>query len=531
MTKESGKAEARYNQLQIDRTPFIQTGKECARYTVPALTPEPWTAKRRLRTPYQGVGARGVNNLASKLLLTAFPPNTSFFKLQPDVLAVEEEEAAQQQQMLAEIDQALGKVERAVMSEIETSGDRPVMFAVLRHLIINGNCLLYVGEDGSQLYSLNRYVVQRDPMGNLLEIVIHEQVAPASLDPKVLASLKDGARYKTETKRKGSQEKTLNIYTHIERKDGVFEFYQECMGQTIPGSPGTAPLDALPWMPLRFTYVEGEDYGRSHVEEYLGDLVTLEGLTKAIKEGSAAAAKLLILVEPNSTTRAKTIAEAPNGAVREGSANDVTVVQMDKFADFRTALETMQMIERRLEHAFLLNTSIQRSGERVTAEEIRFMAQDLEDALGGVYSSLSQELQAPYVRVRMRMMERSGRMPSLPHDIVKPMITTGLDALGRGHDRSKLVGFSKTIADVFGPQALPQFIHPEELVKRLATADGIHPDGLVKDAEEAAQEQGMAQLQQALQSAGPEAGAALAQVLGTSGVPGVPANNTPPAQQ
>ena len=61
-------------------------------------------------------------------------------------------------------------------------------------------------------------------------------------------------------------------------------------------------------MALRLIVVDGEAYGRSYVEEYLGDIKSLEGLTKAIVEGSAAMAKLLIFVSPNGTTRKRTVA-------------------------------------------------------------------------------------------------------------------------------------------------------------------------------------------------------------------------------
>ena len=68
---------------------------------------------------------------------------------------------------------------------------------------------------------------------------------------------------------------------------------------------------------------------------------------------------------------------------------------MQKFNDFRVAQESAQKIEERLAAAFLLNSSVQRDAERVTAEEVRFMAQELESTLGGVYSVLSQEFQLP----------------------------------------------------------------------------------------------------------------------------------------
>ena len=100
--------------------------------------------------------------------------------------------------------------------------------------------------------------------------------------------------------------------------------------------------------------ISAENYGRSYVEEYLGDLISLEGLSKAIVEGSSASAKTLFMVAPNGTTRAKALAESENGSIIEGSANDVSVLQVGKFPDFRVAEATMSKIEQRLSYAFLL---------------------------------------------------------------------------------------------------------------------------------------------------------------------------------
>ena len=138
--------------------------------------------------------------------------------------------------------------------------------------------------------------------------------------------------------------------------------------------------------------VDAESYGRSYVEEHLGDLISLEGLSKAIVEGSSASAKTLFMVAPNGTTRAKAIAESENGSIIEGNANDVSVLQVGKFPDFRVAQATMMKIEQRLSYVFLLNASVVRDSERTTAEEVRMTAQELQDSLGGIYGILSQEI-------------------------------------------------------------------------------------------------------------------------------------------
>ena len=119
----------------------------------------------------------------------------------------------------------------------------------------------------------------------------------------------------------------------------------------IEESIGEYPLEKSPWLPLRYTQTDGEDYGRGFVEEHIGDIKSLEALTKAIAEGSAAAAKVLFMVNPNGTTRARTLAEAPNGAIAQGSDGDDQFYNL-LFNDFRTAQATMQGITDRLSQAF-----------------------------------------------------------------------------------------------------------------------------------------------------------------------------------
>ena len=121
----------------------------------------------------------------------------------------------------------------------------------------------------------------------------------------------------------------------------------------IPGSRGTAPKSASPWLVLRFNTVDGEDYGRGRVEEFIGDFKSLEGLSQSLVEGAAAASKVIFLVSPSSTTKPQTIAQAGNGAIVQGRPEDVAVIQVGKTADFQTAANMAQQIERRISDAFL----------------------------------------------------------------------------------------------------------------------------------------------------------------------------------
>ena len=64
------------------------------------------------------------------------------------------------------------------------------------------------------------------------------------------------------------------------------------------------------------------------------------------------------------------------------------------------------MIQDRLSQAFLLNSSVQRNAERVTAEEIKFVASELESTLGGIYGVLTQEFQQPLLKLIMNKMKK-----------------------------------------------------------------------------------------------------------------------------
>jgi hypothetical protein len=490
-------AVARFEQLQGDRSPFLRRGQDASKLTIPALIPETTGTAAKLKTPFQAVGARGVNSLASKLLIALLPPSTPFFKLSIDSLALLKEG---QEGLETEIDKGLRVIESALMNEIEISNDRVAMFEALKHLIVGGNVLLYLTDSGLKVYHLNRYVCKRDDVGNIIEIITKETVHPQALPPDFLEMIKKKDNYDA-----ADFDEDLDIYTHIKRYGDDFNWHQECKGEKIPGTDGNSKIDTSPWICLRWVRIDGEDYGRGYVEEYQGDLISLESLMQSVIEGAAASAKCVFLVNPNGVTRAQTLAKAPNGAIREGSAADISTLQVNKGGDFQVAFSAIQRIESRLEYAFLMSRSIQRDAERVTAAEVSIMANELENSLGGIYSILTQEFQLPYLKRRMHMLVRSGKAPKLPEKIVQPKIVTGLQGLGRGNDRAKLIEFIGTVSQALGPDVMRMYMNVDEAVKRLANSIGIDTANLVKTQEQIQQEMQAQQQQQLIQHLGPAA--------------------------
>lgn len=491
LDKQKGGCAKRYEKLASDRDIYLERARDAAKYTIPSLVPESGHgASTKLYTPYQGIGARGVNNLASKLLLSLLPPNSPFFAMKLDDFTITE--LAQQEGARAKVDEALNKYERAVMTEIENSGMRAPIFETLKHLIVAGNCLLFLPPDGgARVFPLSRYVVKRDPMGAVIEVIIKETRSVQSLPEDIREMLKDEHKdgLPSDTHHDGkAKDSTVDIYTHLYREKTSYRMYQEVRGQVVPGTEGSYPLDKSPMLALRWTRIDGEDYGRGYIEEYIGDLISLEGLSKAVLEGTAASAKVVFLVNPNGTTKARDLSKAENGAIIAGNPAEVGVLQVGKQADLSVAMSTIQTITERLSFAFLMNSAIQRAGERVTAEEVRYMAGELEDALGGVYSILSQEFQLPMVNRIIARMTRQKKLPALPKGVANPTIVTGLEALGRGHDLNKYQMFMAALQSL-GPEGIAQHMNIGDYITRIGTALGIDMDGLVKDEAQLAQEQ------------------------------------------
>ena len=435
------------------------------------------SSHKTLTQPWQSVGAKAVVTLASKLMLALLPPQTTFFKLQikDDKLGTD-----LPAEIRSELDLSFAKLERMVMDSIAASSDRVTVHQAIKHLVVGGNALLFMGKEGIKHYPLNRYVVERDGNGNVIEIVTKELINKKLLPVDII---KDPLKVNDETTNHSND---VEVYTHCKLDNNRWVWHQEVYDKTIPGTQGKAPRDASPWLVLRFNSVDGENYGRGRVEEFIGDLKSLEALSQAITEGSAAAAKVIFLVSPSSTTKPQTLAKAGNGAIIQGRPDDVGVVQVGKTADFATALQQMQSLERRLAEAFLVLTV--RQSERTTAEEVRLTQLELEQQLGGLFSLLTVEFLVPYLNRKLMVMQRSGELPRYPKDLVKPTIVAGINALGRGQDRESLTAFITTIAQTLGPEALMKHLNADEAIKRLAAAQGIDVLNLVKSMDQQQQE-------------------------------------------
>ena len=492
------KAEAAWSRMCSDREQFLDQAIDNSSLTIPSLIPESARSvglgrETGLNSLYQGLGARGLGQLASKVLTSLMPPQEPFFRMVLDEGAVtryiEQTGGSLPPDAREKLMALLARQEKAVIGRLNKMRVRSKLSMGMRHLLCGGNVLLYLGGERLRVYIFAKYCQALDPEGRPLEVVIKEEVSP-----QVLKAMKPRAKVDPN----GAQK--VCVYTHIKwdyAKDRV-EWVQQDKDGDIPDTSGNSPIAGCPWIPLSINRIDGEDYGRAPIEEFLGDLASLNELTRAQVEAALQMSKVVWSNNPNGMTRAQDFAMAENGDVIAGSDGDLTAITAgDKVRELQGGVQVMGMLERRLGYSFLLTESVQRDAERVTAEEIRLMAESLDSGLAGLYSDLSDQLQLPMVQAIVYKMTQAKELEPLPEELVSPQVTTGLDAIGARNERNRLLGWIQTLQGAIGPEGVMQRLKVEPFAQRLASYDHLEVDGLVMTEEEiagAAQQEQQARL-------------------------------------
>ena len=483
-----------YNKLIDNRTAYLDRARDAASLTIPQLFPNDGDdGNTSYPTPYQSMGSRGVNNLANKIILSLFPPNSAFFKMGLNPADMQALGASQ-----GEVEKSMYIIESSIIAEMEASSLRPKLIHLLKQDIVGGSAILYIPVHGTpEVHRMDTFGIKRDKRGNILKLVIKEEVNIQELDRSVSRTISG------LTEKELSGDANIDLYTIVVNDGGRFVTWQTIKETHIKGSEGIWSKKEMPYIFVPFVDT-GEDYGRSYIEDFYGDLSSYEGIRKSILQAAAESARIIYLVKPNATLSTKSLEKAQSGDVLTGSLDDVGTLQADKRLDLQVTQQEAEVLRMDLGSIFLLDSSVRRNAERVTAEEIRRVAQELEVALGGIYSTLANTLQEPLVRLYMNRLVKQGKLDDILKDSVEYEITTGSSALGRGTDFQTLTTFINTLGSILPPEVMGSSINMEEMIRRLAYSLDVNTAQLVKTAEEQQQEMEQQQKDQLEQQIAPE---------------------------
>lgn len=481
-------------------------GRLMAELTVPyVMPPDGYQTGDDIPGNNQSISAMCLNTLTSALVLMAFPPNQPILRFE----AIEYEIQAQvdkDPELWSRTELALARLEITHRKRLQTTTIATAYGEYVKLLLTVGNGLWrHLKLASPTVHKPDSYVVKRDKQGNPLLAILKECVNLQGMDRDhvdfIMANVPAN-----HWEDKAEWEREVDVYSILkastdENGERTWCYWEEWEGHVLPDTEVETDYDTPPMWPGWLIPVYGQDWGQGYCEQYRGDLYTVEAHASAINDGASLAALSLLFTKPGGQTSIKQVREARNLSVLPGDAADLSVFRSDKTADLNFVVNNLEAAARRLSAAFLLQSSVQRSGERVTAEEIRRLGQELDKALGGLYTQISQGNQKVIIVRAVRLNEEENpKLPALPKGVVEIQVITGVDAIGNNADADNLLEWGGGMQKLF-PTQFEKRASFEDFGRRYASAKGVKPDGLLKTADTVAAEDQQAQQAAMLQSA------------------------------
>ena len=488
-----------WTKLEGKRSGLLTRVERYAALTIPKVClPSGVTRENTDEThDYQSIGAQAANHLSNKLMLAMFAPSRPFAKLVPgDKLKAELQKLKLTQ---TQLDQVLANGEREAIRALDGKAQRPVLFQIMRHLIITGNVLLFLGKDKLRYHGLRNYVVRRDIQGRVKTLVIQEKVCFDELDPDVVALFRN--RYQDDSE--------VSFYKWIQRdSDGKYKLTQWVDEYKLPAKyDGSWSEEKLPYRVLTWDLADESDYGTGLVEEYAGDLEAASVLSEAIVDGAVLGAEFRWMVNPNGVTQVEDLNNSENGDSLPGLPTDVAPTQGGNPTAITVAESVLDRYERRISRGFLMGSAVIRDAERVTQEEVRLTATELETAYGGVYSTLAATLQLPVARWLFDSIDLQLGQADLQVTVV-----TGLDALSRSGDLENFrlaMGDAASVANT--PESLQQRLKWSEIAQFIGQGRNIDFTRFLLNEQEISEQQNAAAASRVEEAVVTQAGTAAVQ--------------------
>lgn len=490
----SDKIEDRFDKLMQQRWTQIERCRDYAALTIPSLMPESgFNNTNELPDLFSSVPARGCTSLAARMTSAIYPLNgLPFFQHSLNMEYVPEGIDP------TEAEAALARLDRTVMSRLSETNLRSELFLMFQHLIILGDALLHMTDDYEfRTIRTDQYVVRRTPEGKVKEIIVRD-FANRKDDPEYFADVPMNP-YNGSASGPMMDPDVVPIYSCLKRYGDGWKMYRESAGSVIE----EGEYAECPYMPVSWNRIVGEDYGRSLVEENIGDIRSLESLSKALIQGASANSEFRMALDPGAYSSVSDMQETHNGDWIVARAGEVHSIQINNQVQLTTTNAARDDLTKELSRTFLMSSGALPTGERVTATQIREIAQELDQSLGGVFSGSARDIQLPIIRRTMLMMTRDGKIDPNIMDmaggdkILSLEVKTGLAALNREVENSMLSNWAQMMAAT--PAA--NDVNWNTWANRFTHSLGLETKGMIKSPEElAAEREAMAKQQLAMEA-------------------------------
>lgn len=482
---------ARWTQLTGRRQGMMTRFEDYASVTIPMVCLPDHVDQNTaaIQHDWTSVGAQAVNHLMNKIAMALFRPGIPFFRL--DLPRKEMQKLAAQQVTSEMLREGFVGGEQDALRVLDQRAVRPKLNEAIRNLIVVGNTVMdLTDEKAIRVIGIKNYAVKRSISGQVQEILIHEKV--------MFDELAEDVRAQVVTMPGRGNDPTNERYTAFirwYRRDGKkWKLTQHVDSTQLPADFDLAYTEeALPVHVLTWDLADSQDYGTGLIELMAGDFGTLSTLSESEIKAAVLASDYRWLANPAGVGDVNEFKTTISGDVISGTKEDLSLVALTSGQGLELISKSADKVIARIGRAFLLNSAVTRDAERVTAEEIRMQANELETSLGGVYSRLAIDLQY-WLAVWL--------LAAVDIDVngtkVQPTIVTGLAALSRNAEAESLRLFLGDLGQLgtLPPDVLGRLLL-EPTISTIASAYGIVPSKYVKPEAQYQQEVAAAQQAQA----------------------------------
>ena len=473
-------AKSLYNKLRDSSV--IATNEAYAQWTVAQLMVDPNISFGRHKTverDYQSIGALLVNSLSSKLAQLLFPIQHPFFAL--DISEALKQENRKAGRTSEELESLVSTAVRDACRSLFKNSSYASIITALKHLVVTGNVLIHVDERANKIntYGLQQFVTRRAGNGDPILIVHRERTYVEALDYEDQEILR-----RVDRQRYSRPEQEVTLYSRIQRvalPERRFQWVvtREVDEYQLPGQD-TYPANECPWVAIAINVIAGTHYGFGLVSEYAGDFARLSDVSEAAVLYGIEISRIVNLVGTGSGADIDDLTRAETGEYIQGDKDSVNPVESGDANKLRVLLDMENGTMQRLSRAFMYNGPA-RDAERVTMYELQLQAQEANNQLGGLFSTLAESVQIPLAVLKLRQVAPN-LMPGISTGLLVPDITAGVNALGRSEEVQSLLLATQEINAI--AQVLFQVdkrINPEAVLDMIYASRSVQSEKLKYD--------------------------------------------------
>lgn len=463
-----------WDAMDAQKGDLVSRSEQYSAWTLPGLCSSTLNASEQ-EVSFVEIGPALVNNLANHIADVMFPTDQPFFTigLSPKSLwNMRQETGAEDMGEGADpISDAMDSVreefvfvEGYAMSALNIPMYRTRAVEALKHTIVTGNTVIRRVDKERIVYGVKDFCVERMYDGTVFRLILRDSMRVAAAPQEIRDRIKaDGQAHAYP------DDATISLFTYYELKNNRYHQRQSYDHWELEDSKKSYRLADRPFVDIPWSLTSGEHYARGLVEENRRVFNSLDKTTEALYDITGIACDIKLLVNPSSNLNVHELNRSPRGSYHSGKEGDISAQQGIKLQDYQIMVNRIEMLERRLSQVFLLASGGVRDAERVTAEEIRQHANELERAFGGLYSRLALTWQMSEAEWALNNIA-----PDVDLDLMEIRIVTGMESLSREgqlnnfrlamSDLALVANIPESLQDVMNPRKLANYIFQQRRI-------------------------------------------------------------------